>query len=202
MESQVVLVLATLAATLVGGAGWLVRRFLTAGRASERTALLNSLADLSLKLRSAGLSLSEVKALERHLFAAGASPSPATVAAVTGEQESGAPDEGMLPASYFSAQHVLSRALARQTVLDNQVAEMLLRFEGLWPAPRCASLRRSFADWLVWRDSEVELAALQFDGAPIQPVARALARIRLTEEYIGRLDREIAGAKQLARTGA
>jgi hypothetical protein len=200
MDSQVAVVLATVAATLVGGVGWLLRRYLTAGRASERSALLNSLADLSVKLRSAGLSLGEVKALERHLFAASGSPSAATVAAVAAEGDKGDQSDDALPKTYFSARRVLARAEARQGVLDNQLAELLLRFEGLWPDERYAKLRQTLADWQAWRESEVELAALQFDGAPIQPVARALARIKLTEEHIARLDRELAGARQLART--
>jgi uncharacterized protein YecT (DUF1311 family) len=181
-------------AVLIGGAiGFLVKRHLTQSSTHERTALLNSLADLRSKMSSGGVGFDQIIELE-NMVRGKVAVSTETAKAVTGQVEV---DEGdNLPQGYWTTVAMSGRASARFAVVDAQVDEALTELATLVSRDEAEELGKSHVPWKVYRKRQMNYASNRFAGGTYAPIYGTLHGIEVTERRLAELQREIEARKK------
>ena len=185
--------LMTAVALLAGAIGYFVKRLVSQSTTHERTALLNSLADLRSKMKNEGVGLEQLANLEK-MVRGKLAVSAETAEAVSGQQAV-AEDEN-LPSAYWTTASMRGRANARFAVVDAQVDEALIELATLVSDEEAEELRKSHVPWKVYRKRQINYASNRFQGGTFAPLYGTLHGIEVTERRLAELQREIEARKK------
>lgn len=176
---------------LLGGVGYLGKRWLSRSRRHETTALYSNVADLMTRLRAEGLSLQDVQEFEAQIRTrvrqVKATPIPRTHESRAEEPE---------PDTYWTTHSMVDRATASLGVREAELEAVLAELRSLLPDARGALLENSQEAWCAYRTAEAHLAASEFEGGTIMPIIRASEAESMTEERIKRVRAMVAEVRR------
>lgn len=174
-----------IAVLIGGGIGFLLKRGLTGAPKRERADYLNSVADLAAKLRSNGMTLNEVNALEAVIkspilaSSTGAAPTLYDMAA---------DDE---PAVFHTTAAMRGRAGAEYEVAEAKLRQALMDLEIVLEADEWAALEASQLAWGNYREALEARALAEFGNGTGGPLAMMLAGIAETNRRTDELVAEV-----------
>tara|TARA_R110002051_G_scaffold37159_6_gene80055 strand:+ start:9114 stop:9674 length:561 start_codon:yes stop_codon:yes gene_type:complete len=167
------IVVAVVAASLTA-IGFLSRRWLTGARRHERAGLYSTLADLSGKMKQAGVSLDDLDAIEAQLRA---KVRHADVAASAAQ----APDR------YWTQIEMNGRAFAAFQVAEAKMEVELVALSGRLDDEEQHKLDLAQAAWREYRDLHSSFVAGEYEGGSILPLIQASESTILTNERTAQL---------------
>lgn len=177
------------ATAILGGMGYLGKRWLTNASSQEKTTLYSDTAELMIKLRDAGVSLEEVKEFESGIR----SGIRRTEASSTASSTASAKPEA--PSKTWTQTHMNLQATTKFHTTDAQLNEALVELRGLLSDEEEAQMDEAQDRWAAYRNAEADFIASEFEGGSMQPLIRSGEGISLTEERLKRVRATIAERK-------
>lgn len=161
-------VVAVVAASLTA-IGFLSKRWATGARRQERAGLYATLADLSGKMKAAGISLDDLDAIEAQLRAKVRQAD----AAISATEE---------PDRYWSQVEMNGRAFSALQVAEAKMGVELVDLSGRLDDRQQHELDDAQAAWLEYRDRHSSFVAGEYEGGSILPLVHASESTLLTNE--------------------
>jgi uncharacterized protein YecT (DUF1311 family) len=149
-------VLGATATGIIGGIGFLLKRWITAEGSKERVAELSTLATVASQMRAAGVSFEEVEALKRYLR--DGHRSEETTASLVGT----GPERTQLELNDAAALELKK--------LDDEMSGVLAEIKTFLDEAEVAELNRAQGKWEEFRQAHAEFVSRIFEGGGMQPL--------------------------------
>ena len=172
-------------ALIGGGAGFLLKRLMTNAPKRERADYLNTVADLGAKLRSHGMTIDDVNALEAVIK----SPILASSGGATPALHEMAVDNE--PAVFHTTAAMRGRAGAEYEVVEAKLAQTLMDLRILVDEQEEGALDAAHIAWLKYREALESRALAEFGNGTGGPLAMMLAGIAETTRRTDELRAEV-----------